>query len=115
MASTFKNAGLDVGFLDDATGNIYTCPGATQAVIHALYISNKCSTNQAQVNVKVTTDGGSTFYHIGRKLDIPVDNTLTLDKPVNLEAGDILRVYAEANPDSSSIDVEAFVSILEIA
>jgi hypothetical protein len=115
MASTFKNAGLDVGFLDDATGNIYTCPGATQAVIHALYISNKSSTNQAQVNVKVTTDGGSTFYHIGRKLDIPVDNTLTLDKPVNLEAGDILRVYAEANPDSSSIDVEAFVSILEIA
>ena len=114
MASTFKNAGLDVGFLDDATGNIYTCPSATQAVIHALYISNKSSTNQAQVNVKVTTDGGSTFYHVGRRLDVPVDNTLTLDKPVNLEAGDILRVYAEANPDSSSIDVEAFVSILEI-
>ncbi len=54
MASTFKNQGLDVGVLDDATGNMYTAPGGTYAVIHALYISNKSSTNSAKVNVKVT-------------------------------------------------------------
>ena len=65
--------------------------------------------------MKVTTDGGSTFYHIGKSLRVPVENTLILDKPINLEPSDILRVYADPNPDSSSVDVEAYVSILEIS
>ena len=114
MASSFKNAGLDVGVLDDATGNIYTATAVT-AVIHAIYISNKSSTNTAKVNVKVTTDGGSTFYHVGRSLDVPVNNTLVLDKPINLETNDILRIYADPSPDSSSPDLEAYTSILEIS
>jgi hypothetical protein len=115
VASSFKNAGLDVGVLDDATGNMYTAGGSVQAVVHALYISNKSATNIANVNVKVTTDGGSTFFHVGRSLEVDVNNTLVLDKPINLEASDILRVYADPNPDSSSVDVEAFASILEIS
>ena len=116
MASSFKNAGLDVGVLDDATGNIYTASGSgVTAVIHAVYISNKSSTNEAKVNVKVTTDGGSTFYHVGRSLNVAANNTLVLDKPINLENNDILRIYADPNPDSSSVDVEAYASILEIS
>jgi len=115
VASTFKNFGLDVGVLDDATGNMYTAGGSVAAVVHALYISNKSATNIANVNVKVTTDGGSTFFHVGRSLEVDVNNTLVLDKPINLEASDILRVYADPNPDSSSVDVEAFASILEIS
>jgi hypothetical protein len=116
VASTFKNAGLDVGVLDDSTGDIYTATGSgVTAVIHAVYISNKNSTNVANVNVKVTTDGGSTFYHIGRSMEVDVNNTLVLDKPINLENNDKIRIYADPNPDSSSVDVEAFVSILEIS
>ena len=116
MASSFKNAGLDVGVLDDATGNIYTATGSgVTAVIHAVYISNKSSTNAAKVNVKVTTDGGSTFYHVGRSLNVAANNTLVLDKPINLENNDIIRIYADPNPDSSSVDVEAYASILEIS
>ena len=116
MASSFKNAGLDVGVLDDATGNIYTASGSgVTAVIHAVYISNKSSTNEAKVNVKVTTDGGSTFYHVGRSLNVAANNTLVLDKPINLENNDILRIHADPNPDSSSVDVEAYASILEIS
>ena len=115
MASTFKNAGLDVGVLDDATGNMYTAGGSVTAVIHAVYISNKSSTNIAKVNVKVTTDGGSTFFHIGKSMEVDVSNTLVLDKPINLENNDIIRVYADPSPDSSSVDVEAFASILEIS
>jgi hypothetical protein len=115
MASSFKNYGLDVDFVDDATGNMYTAGSGVQAVVHALYLSNKSSTNVAYVNVKVTTDGGSTFFHVGRSLEIDVNNTLVLDKPINLEANDILRVYADPNPDSSSIDVEAFASVLEVS
>ena len=115
MASSFKNYGLDVGVLDDASGNMYTAGGSVQAVVHALYISNKSSTNIAKVNIKVTTDGGSTFFHVGRSLEVDVNNTLVLDKPINLESSDILRVYADPNPDSSSVDVEAFASVLEVS
>ena len=114
MASTFKNAGMTVITSDNASANLYTCPSATTAVIHALYISNKSATNVANVDVKVTTDGGTTFRHIGKSLQIPVENTLVLDKPVNLEAGDIIRIVAYLNDDSTSPDVEAFASILEI-
>ena len=112
MASTFKNQGAALGVID--TGSFYTAPSGTYAVIHALYISNKSTTASATVDVKVTTDGGSTFYHIGKGLEVPPNNTLTLDKPVNLENNDIVRVVADPNPDSSSVDVEAYASILEL-
>ena len=116
MASTFKNAGLDVGVLDDATGNMYTASGSgVTAVVHAVYISNLSSTNAAKVNIKVTIDGGTTFRHVGRSLNVSASNTLIMDKPINLEANDILRIYADPNPDSSSVDVEAYLSILEIS
>jgi len=115
VASSFKNAGLDVGVLDDATGNMYTAGGSVTAVIHAIYISNKSATNAAKVNVQVTTDGGSTFYHVGKSLNVAANNTLVLDKPINLENNDILRIHADPNPDSSSVDVEAYASILEIS
>ena len=49
---------------------MYTAGGSVQAVVHALYISNKSATNVANVNVKVTTDGGSTFFHVGRSLEV---------------------------------------------
>ena len=114
MASTFKNAGITVPVVDDATGNLYTTGASEQAVIHALYISNKSTSASATVNVKVTTDGGSTFYHIGKSLEVPPNNTLTLDKPVNLENNDIIRIVADANPDSSSVDCEAYASILAL-
>ena len=114
MASSFKNAGMSVVTTDDASANLYTASGVT-AVVHAVYISNKSSTNTAKVDVKVTTDGGSTFYHVGKSLEIDVNNTLVLDKPINLETNDIIRVVAELNIDSSSPDVEAYASILEIS
>ena len=114
MASSFKNAGMSVVTTDDASANLYTASGVT-AVVHAVYISNKSSSNEANVDVKVNTDGGSTFYHIGKSLRIPVENTLVLDKPINLETNDILRVVAEVNADSSAPDVEVYASILEIS
>ena len=114
MASSFKNAGMTVVTTDNASANLYTASGVV-AVVHAVYISNKSSTNEANVDVKVTTDGGSTFYHIGKSLRIPVENTLVLDKPINLETNDILRVVAEVNADSSAPDVEVYASILEIS
>ena len=116
MASSFKNAGLDVGVLDTSAGDIYTASGSgVTAVIHAVYISNLSSTNAAKVNIKVTIDGGSTFRHVGRSLNVSANNTLIMDKPINLENNDKIRIYADPNPDSSSVDVEAYASILEIS
>ena len=115
MASTFKNAGMAVVTTDNSSANLYTAGGSVYSVVHALYISNKSSTNEANVDVKVTTDGGSTFYHIGKSLRVAASNRLVLDKPINLEPNDVLRVVAEVNADSSSPDVEAYASILEIS
>lgn len=114
MASTFKNAGLVLSTNDNSGADLYTTPGGSSAVIHALYISNKSSVNYANVDVKVTTDGGTTFFFIGKSLVIEPENTLILDKPINLEAGDKVRIIAELNDDSTSPLVEAFASILEV-
>ena len=87
MASTFKNQGATLGVAD--TGTFYTAPSGTYAVIHALYISNHETSSSISVHVKVTTDGGSTFYHVGKGLS------------------DVLA-------DSSTPTAEAFASILEV-
>ena len=113
MPSTFKNAGATLTTTD--SGALYTAPSSGQAVVHALYITNKSNANNGFVDVKVTTDGGSTFYHVAKKIQIPANNTLTLDKPINLESNDVLRVLAHPLPDSSSISIEAYASILEIS
>ena len=112
MASTFKNQGATLGVTD--TGSFYTAPGGTYAVIHALYISNHETSSAINVNVKVTTDGGSTYYHVGKGLNVPANNTLVLDKPINLEPADVIRIYADVLDDSSTPTAEAFASILEV-
>ena len=112
MASTFKNQGATLGTTD--SGSFYTAPGGTYAVIHALYISNHESSSAISVHVKVTTDGGSTFYHVGKGLSVPANNTLVLDKPINLEPNDIIRVYCDVLADSSTPTAEVFASILEV-
>jgi len=48
MANTFKNAGIAIG---TSRTTLYTCPAATQTVIHALYISNVDGVNDADVTV----------------------------------------------------------------
>tara|TARA_B100000085_G_scaffold274404_1_gene290990 strand:- start:16 stop:363 length:348 start_codon:yes stop_codon:yes gene_type:complete len=114
MASSFKNAALTLSDIDSSSANLYTSGGSAKSVIHALYISNKSSTTVLKVNVKVTADGGSTFTFVGKSLEVDVNNTLVLDKPINLEENDVLRVYADSNIDSSAIEAEAFASILEV-
>lgn len=114
MASSFKNAGLVVGTTDNSGADLYTAPGGGTAVIHALYISNKHDVNVAEVDIKVTIDGGTTFRVIGKSIEIQPENTLIFDKPINLEAGDKIRIIAALNLDSTAPDVEAFASILEV-
>ena len=114
MASAFKNAGTTVVTANTSAANLYTAPANGTAVIHALYISNKSVTNYGNVDVKVTTDGGTTFHHVAKSTQIEPENTLILDKPLNLESNDILRVVGELNSDSSQPEMEAVAAILEV-
>ena len=107
MANTFKNA---------ATGSrtdlltMYTCPGGTTSVVHAIYLSNVDGTNDATVNVSVS--GSATFQtrrYLLKTVDIPADSTVVIEKPINLGAGDKLETQASANDD-----IDVFASILEM-
>ena len=107
MANTFTSA---------ATGSrtdlltLYTCPVATTAVVHAVYLSNIDGTNDATVNLSVS--GSANFDHrsyILKTVDVPADSTVVVEKPINLGAGDKLETQASANGD-----IDVFASILEM-
>ena len=106
MANTFVNAGIAVGA---TRTTLYTAPSATQSVVHALYISNVDGTNSADITVEATVDGGTTYFTIIQDAPVPAGGTIVFDKPINLEASDILAVTA-----SEASDLEAFASVLEI-
>jgi type III secretory pathway lipoprotein EscJ len=105
--NTFKNAGAAIS---TSRTPIYATPTATQTVIHALYISNIDGVNDGSVTIEVTIDGGSTYRHIAKTVSVPANSTLILDKPINMEADDILALTA-----SAAGDLEVFASILEIS
>ena len=107
MANTFKNAATGS---NTSVTTLYTCPGATSAVIHALYVSNVDGANDATINV--TKSGSANFQtrrHLMKTVNVPADSTLIVEKPINLGAGDKLETQASANDD-----LEVFASILEI-
>lgn len=114
MASTFKNIGALITTNDNSSSDIYTSPASTYAVIHSLFLSNHSEISPAKVDVKVTTDGGTTFYNVLKAASIEQSNTLIIDKPINLEPNDKLRVFVYTNEDSTVPTVHAFASILEI-
>ena len=107
MANTFKSAAT--GSTTGVT-TMYTCPAATSAVVHAMYLSNVDGTNDATVNIAVS---GSAYFDTRRYLmktvDVPADSTVVIEKPINLGAADKLETQASANDD-----IDVFASILEI-
>ena len=108
MANTFKSAAT--GSRTDLLA-LYTCPAATTAVVHAIYLTNVDGTNDATVNIAVS---GSAYFDTRRYLlktvDVPADSTVVIEKPINLGAADKLETQASANDD-----IDVFASILEIA
>ena len=107
MANTFKNAATGS---NTSVTTLYTCPGATSAVIHALYVSNVDGANDATINVTISGSANfTTRRHLMKTVNVPADSTLIVEKPINLGAGDKLETQASADGD-----IEAFASILEI-
>ena len=107
MANTFKNAATGS---NTSITTLYTAPGGTTSVVHAMYLSNVDGTNDATINISVS--GSANFS--GRKyllktVNVPADSTVVIEKPINLGAGDKLETQASANDD-----IDVFASILEI-
>ena len=89
---------------------MYTCPGATTSVVHAIYLSNVDGENNATINLSVSGSANfQTRRYILKTVEVPADTTVIIEKPINLGAGDKLETQASANDD-----IEAFASILEI-
>lgn len=106
MANAFKNAGAAIAA---SRTDVYTCPASTEAVIHAVYLSNVDGVSSVDATVEVYDSSAATYYHVGKTLPVPADSTLVLDKPINLNASDKLTVTA-----SAASDLECFISVLEI-
>ena len=89
---------------------MYTCPSATSAVVHAIYLSNVDGTNDATISVAISGSANfQTRRFILKTVDVPADSTVVIEKPINLGAGDKLETQASANDD-----IDVFASILEI-
>ena len=107
MANTFKNAATGSNTTINA---MYTCPGGTTSVVHAIYLSNVDGTNSATINLSVSGSANfTTRRYILKTVDVPADSTVIIEKPINLGAGDKLETQASADGD-----IEAFASILEL-
>ena len=107
MANTFKNAATGS---NTSVTTLYTTPGGTTSVVHAMYLSNVDGTNDATINISIS--GSANFS--GRKyllktVNVPADSTVVIEKPINLGAADKLETQASANDD-----IDVFASILEI-
>jgi hypothetical protein len=106
MANNFINAAKAIG---TSATTVYTCPAATTGVIHAIYISNIHATNDVTVDITVTDTSATATFHIAKNLSVPNGSVAIFEKPINLEATDILKLTA-----SAASSLEAFASILEM-
>ena len=107
MANTFKSAATGS---TTALTTLYTCPAATSAVVHAMYLSNIDGSDDATVTISVSGSANfNTRRYILKTVDVPADSTVVIEKPINLGAADELETQASANND-----IDVFASILEI-
>ena len=107
MANNFINEGQ---LLTTADATVYGPVGSgDQAIVHSCTIANIHASDSADVDIKVTTDGGSTYYYVAKNVPVPQGSTLVLDKPIDLEATGDVHMTASANSD-----LETVLGILEI-
>ena len=107
MANNFINAAKAIG---NSATTLYTVPASTTGIVHAIYVSNIHATNDGTVDISVTDASQSnTAFSIAKNISVPQGSSVVFEKPINLEATDILKLTANATST-----IEAFASILEI-
>jgi hypothetical protein len=107
VANTFKNFSGSLSTTAQTTA--YTAPANTQSVIQNLTISNVDGTNDCDVTIEVTDTSAATTNKLAYLITVPARNSLIWDKPINLEATDVLKITAAV-----ANDLHFYGSVLEI-
>ena len=101
MANIFTNASSEsVGTI---LTDVYTVPAGVQAVVHAVYLSNVLGTT---INVNLLVDTTNVLSNI----EMLASSSIVLNKPINLKAGQVLKVRSSAD-----VSLDIFCSILEVS
>lgn len=74
---------------------VYTCPASTEASIHGLIISNNTG-SAATFTLKVYIQSTATTTTVATGISVAANSTYTWPKPIDVNAGDIIKVAASA-------------------
>lgn len=105
--ATFKNATTAIPNSNTNYSTVYTASGTT--VIHAVYISNNSIGSNAEVVLEVVDSSASANIPILDKVPLRANTTLVLEKPINLEASDSVRIKS-----NTGVAITAFASVMEV-
>ena len=105
--ATFKNATVAIQDTDTTYSTLYTSTNTT--VIHTVYISNNSLGSNANVILEVVDNSATINIPILDKVPLRANTTLVLEKPINLESGDSVRMKS-----STGCPITAFASVMEV-
>lgn len=81
--------------ISNSSTNIYTCPSGVEAAVHGLLFSNNTGSPLAvDVIVYNQADGAETT--VATDLAVAANSYITWTKPVNLNAGDVIKAVSSA-------------------
>mgnify|MGYP000108121087 CR=1 FL=1 len=109
MAIAFKNTATSVTTADTMQ-TMYTAPGGVNGcIVHAIYIANKFMDSAIVCSLVLADNSASTEKYIMKDITVFKNTTLVVDKVINLEPNDSLKLQ------SSSIDCDVVMSVLELS
>jgi hypothetical protein len=103
MASgIFKNAKVSGAATSVAT--LYKVPSGKYSTVHSIFVTNRYNLEDLYVNILIN-DGSNDFY-ISYLLPVSANVGAVIERPINLNDGDILKVQSSR---ANSIDIIANV------
>jgi hypothetical protein len=105
--ATFKNATVAISDSNTNYSTLFTAGGTT--VIHAVYISNNSVGSNAEVVFEIVDSSATVNIPILDKVPLRANTTLVLEKPINLESGDSVRMKS-----NTGCPITAFASVMEV-
>jgi hypothetical protein len=105
--ATFKNATVAIPDSNTDYSTLFTATGTT--VIHAVYISNNSVGSNAEVVFEIVDSSATVNIPILDKVPLRANTSLVLEKPINLESGDSVRMKS-----NTGCPITAFASVMEV-
>jgi uncharacterized protein with NRDE domain len=103
----FKNKSLKISDTDQNFNTLCTADSAT--VIHSIYISNNSVGANAEIVLEVVDGSTMVSVPILDRVPLRANTTLMLEKPINLESTDSVRVKS-----STGCPITVFASVMEV-